>query len=412
MKSAIISIGDELISGKTINSNAAWMGGQLLLIGVPVLQVTTVGDDVEMILSALQQAEQEVEVILITGGLGPTHDDITRSAICRYLDCGLTRNDAVLEQIRRLFRHRGLPLVSSNESQAMVPDKVDVVANERGTAPGYHFKRNGRDFYVMPGVPHEMKGMMTSLILPELRSRHTGPYFESKIFCTTGIAESILFEKIGDPSAVERYAKMAFLPGPAGVQIRLVAEGNSVADASTRLTKAGAMILEKAGRYIYADHETTLEQTLAELLWQRRATVAVAESCTGGLISHKLTNISGSSAFFERGLVCYSNRAKTELLGVPANLIETEGAVSEAVAIAMAEGVRRIAESDYGLATTGIAGPAGGSEEKPVGLVYLALADRHGACCERHVFSGDRWLNKERFSNSALNLLRKKLVEK
>lgn len=410
MHAEIISIGDELISGKTINSNAAWMGQQLLLIGVPVLQVTTVGDDAAMILAALATAERRSEIILITGGLGPTHDDITRSVLCQYFQCDLVLDPAVLDQIRERFRHRGLPLAKSNESQAMVPRPAQVIYNRQGTAPGYHFERSGRHMYVMPGVPHEMQGMMSESILPEIRGRQTGWFMESKIFCTNGIAESMLYEKIGDPAEVERWAKMAFLPAPSGVQVRLIAQGASSDEARQKLEQAAARVLERAGRYIYADHECTLEQVVAELLVQRQATVAAAESCTGGLVAHKLTNIAGSSAYFERGVVCYSNRAKTELLQVPAALIEQHGAVSEQVAAAMAENVRRLAGVDYGIATTGIAGPGGGSDDKPVGLVFIGVADKTESQCERHVYGGERWLNKERFANSALNLLRKKIL--
>ncbi|HPN36160.1 MAG TPA: competence/damage-inducible protein A [bacterium] len=410
MHAEIISIGDELISGKTINSNAAWMGRQLLLIGVPVLQVTTVGDDAAMIREALATAERRSEIILITGGLGPTHDDITRSALCQYFQCDLVLNPVVLEQIRERFRHRGLPLAKSNESQAMVPSAAQVIYNRQGTAPGYHFEQSGRHVYVLPGVPHEMQGMMNESILPEIRARQTEWFIESKTFCTNGIAESMLYEKIGNPAEVERWAKMAFLPAPSGVQVRLIAQGTSAAEARQKLEQAAARVLERAGRYIYADYECTLEQVVAELLTQRKATVATAESCTGGLIAHKLTSIAGSSAYFERGVVCYSNRAKTELLHVPTSLIERHGAVSEQVAMSMAENVRRIAGVDYGIATTGIAGPGGGSDDKPVGLVFIGVADKSGSQWERHIFSGERWLNKERFANSALNLLRKRII--
>lgn len=410
MHAEIISIGDELISGKTINSNAAWMGRQLLLIGVPVLQVTTVGDDEAMILEALATAERRSEIILLTGGLGPTHDDITRTVLCQYFDCELILNPVVLDQIRERFRHRGLPLAKSNESQAMVPQAAQVIYNRQGTAPGYHFERSGRHVYVMPGVPHEMQGMMSESILPEIRARQTGWCIESKIFCTIGIAESMLYEKIGNPVEVEHWAKMAFLPAPSGVQVRLIAQGTTADEARSKLEQAAARVAERAGRYIYADHECTLEQVVAELLTQRQAMVATAESCTGGLIAHKLTGIARSSAYFERGVVCYSNRAKTELLQVPAALIEQHGAVSEQVAAAMAENVRRIAGVDYGMATTGIAGPGGGSDDKPVGLVFISVADKTGSQWERHIFSGERWLNKERFANSALNLLRKKIM--
>lgn len=410
MRADILSIGDELISGKTVNTNASWIGQQLLLIGIPVRRVITVGDDSDMIQQALRQAEAEAEIVLLSGGLGPTHDDITRSVICSYFSCELVYNEQVMERIRTMFRHRGIPLARSNESQAMVPAAAEVVTNERGTAPGYRLRRKRTVFYVMPGVPHEMKDMMTRTILPELQAMNTGLAIASRVFCTTGIAESLLFEKIGDVQAIEQLAKMAFLPSPAGTQIRLIARGANADEAAERLQRASELVQERTKSYIYADRDIPLEEAVGQMLRQRSKTVAVAESCTGGLIAHKLTGVAGSSDYFERGVVCYSNRSKTELLSVPAAVIEQQGAVSEEVAAALAQGVRRLAGTDFGLSTTGIAGPGGGTADKPVGLVYIGLADAHGVQVERHVFSGERWLNKERFATAALNLLRKKMA--
>jgi len=409
MQIEIISIGDELLIGQTVNTNAAWIGDQLLSIGTQPTWITTIGDRPEHIEQALKIAESRAQIILVTGGLGPTHDDVTKDVIARYFHANLVMNKEALARIQERFRKRGIALSDVNRAQALVPDKAEVITNEIGTAPGLKLTRDGKIFYVMPGVPKEMKMMMQKSILPEIHRLLDGQVIKKKILYTTGVAESVLFKKLGDIREIERYTSVAFLPDLNGVKIRLLVQAQSEKDADDAIRKAESLIRPKIENYIFSDTTDKLEEVIADLLQKSGKTVSVAESCTGGLIANRLTNISGSSHYFERGVVSYSNQAKIEILGVPSALIEEKGAVSAEVAKAMAEGVRKLAKTDLGISTTGIAGPTGGTKEKPVGLVYIGYSDERETIVERYVFTNDRLANKYRFSQAALNLLREKI---
>lgn len=409
MSTEIISIGDELLIGQTVNTNASWMGEQLLKAGIRVDWVTTVGDSAAHIEQALQIAETRAKVVLLTGGLGPTHDDITKKVICQFFDSKMILHEQVLEHIKARFKTRGIAMSQVNRDQALVPEKAKVIFNDNGTAPGMLLERNGVTFYVMPGVPREMKAIMERSVIPQLKEKFAERAIFFKMFCTTGVAESTLFQKIGDINEIEKYAKLAFLPSPSGVKMRLMAERQTQQEAQAALKKAESLLRKNIESFIYAIDNCSLEQVVASILTKQGKTLAVAESCTGGLLANKLTNISGSSTFFDRGIVSYSNQAKTETLGVPEYLIAEHGAVSEQVAKAMAEGVRKIAGTDYGLSTTGIAGPTGGTPEKPVGLVFIGYSDKYETIGQRFNFISDRAGNKERAVAAALNLLRKKM---
>jgi len=410
MRIEVISIGDELLIGQTINTNAAWIGQELLEAGMEVGRVTTVGDGLSQIKQALAEAAGRADYLLVTGGLGPTNDDITRTAACEYFGVGLIRDEATLDHIRRLFKRRNLPMANVNESQALVPETARLMQNDRGTAPGYIFERDGRRYYFMPGVPYEMKAMMTAVVLPELQKAKGGQVILTHHIATIGIAESSLYEQIGGIPEIEALVRLAFLPSPSGVRIRLNAMGEHEEEVRARMARAVERVCCNIRPYIFAERNIPLEQALAEELISRQEHLGVAESCTGGLIANKFTNLAGSSRFFERGLVTYSNEAKIQLLGVPEDLIALHGAISAPVAEAMAEGVVRVSGTDHGLSVTGIAGPDGGTPEKPVGLVYVGYAGKRGAAVEEHrVISGDRLVNKERFAYIAMNLLRKQL---
>ncbi|NOY58237.1 MAG: competence/damage-inducible protein A [Calditrichaeota bacterium] len=409
MNTEIISVGDELLIGQTINTNASWMGEQLLNAGIRVDWVTTVGDNAGHIETALKIAESRANVVLITGGLGPTHDDITKKVISRYFDSKMVLNRKVLENIKARFKKRGILMSQVNRDQALVPEKAKVIFNDNGTAPGLIFDRNGVTFYVMPGVPMEMKAIMKRFVIPQLREKRGERTILFQIYCTTGIAESTLFQKIGDIAEIEKYARLAFLPSPSGVKMRLMTEGQTQKAAQDALKQAEILLRKNIESYIYASGKCSLEQVVANILTQRGKTLAVAESCTGGLLANNLTNISGSSKFFDRGIISYSNQAKMQALGVPETLIAEHGAVSAQVAQAMAEGVRNTAGTDYGLSTTGIAGPTGGTPEKPVGLVFIGYSDANETLAKRFNFLSDRMGNKERSVAAALNLLREKL---
>ncbi len=409
----VISIGDELLIGQVINSNQADIARDLNSIGISIRYMTTVGDTEQEILDAFAVAAQRSEVVLVTGGLGPTHDDVTRAAVCTFLGCEPVLHVPTLDHIREMFSRRGLALTPLNEDQARIPAAVEVVPNRLGTAAGYTFRRDTATFFVMPGVPYEMQAMMKETVAPLLASRRTGRVLLHRTIKTTGIAESHLAEKLGPTDDLlmhQQGLSLAYLPGPHGVRLRLTGTGTDAASVQTSIARAEQNILGRAGVYVYGYDDDDLETVVGRVLTERGLTIAVAESCTGGLILDRITNVPGSSAYLERGFICYSDRSKTELLGVPAGTIAAHGAVSGEVARSMAEGARLRSSTDIGLSTTGIAGPAGGSDEKPVGLVYIGYADAKTTLHMRFVFGNDRRRIKERASQAALDLLRRKLL--
>lgn len=411
MNVEVVSIGDELLIGQTVNTNASWIGEQLLNIGIHLAWVTTVGDNANHLTSALQIAESRADVILVTGGLGPTHDDITKRVVAEYYDSPMEMNPHILEQVKERFRRRGIPMAKVNEGQALVPTKAEIIENDEGTAPGMIFTENGKMTVVMPGVPREMKSMMRRVVLPRLAQKLDGGVIRFKVLCTTGIPESTLYEQLGDIAEIEQHAKLAFLPSLQGVKIRMMVSADNEKAALEAIARAEQKIRAKVNSYIYADEQILLEEAIAKMLIERKMTLAVAESCTGGLLANKLTNIPGSSDFFERGIVSYSNRAKMELLSVPEILLMEHGAVSEPVARAMAEGVRTLAGTDFGVGITGIAGPSGGTPEKPVGTVFIACSSADKTVAKRFGFANDRLGNKERSVAAALNMLRKLILK-
>ena len=412
MKVEIISIGDELLIGQTVNTNAGWMGEQLLNIGIQVHWITTIGDNFADLINALRLAESRADVVLLTGGLGPTHDDITKKVVCDYFGSKLVMDQNVLSQVKERFRKRRIPMVKINEEQALVPEKAVIIKNALGTAPGFVFHKNNKSFYVMPGVPREMKGMMDHFILPEIKNRTSSSVFVRKTLATTGIPESTLYERIKDLPAIEKLARISFLPNLAGVKIRITAEGKDQQAANSQLNKAEKLVRRHVESFIFAEKDITLEEAIAECFIQHNKTLAVAESCTGGLVANKFTNIPGSSAFFKGGIVSYSNRVKIDLLGVPEELIAEHGAVSDKVAGAMAGGARERLGADIAISTTGIAGPSGATADKPVGLVFVGYADAEETITARYTFADDRLGNKQRFSQAAMNLLRLKMINR
>lgn len=403
----IVTVGDELLVGLVVNTNASYLGKRLTANGFEVKWMTTVGDDPATLKEAIANAMSRADIVILTGGLGPTPDDITRNVAAEFFESGFIYKPEILERLKQAFAARGIKMAAVNEVQAQVPEKARIIDNPVGTAPGLLFEKDGKQCFILPGVPSEMKAMCEATVFPMLKGR--GQTILQKTIRTTGIAESTLFERLGDIKILEALAKVAFLPKSAGVDIRLTVQGNDPVACEIRLTKALQIVRENAGGFIYAYDDGDLEDVVAQLFFATKKTIAVAESCSGGLLANRLTNVSGSSAYFERGVVAYSNRAKMEILGVPADFIEKFGAVSAECAVAMAEGVRRISGADLGVSTTGIAGPTGGTPEKPVGLVYIGFA-KAGESYSKHMqFINDRITNKERTVQAALNLLRKEL---
>ncbi|MBI5660853.1 MAG: competence/damage-inducible protein A [Ignavibacterium album] len=412
MKAYLISIGDELLIGQTINTNVAYIGSALSDINIEVIESSVVGDDMQAILQELSKASSMADLIVITGGLGPTHDDITRSAIVKYFNTELVQNKQVLEDINQFFARRGRTVTELNASQALVPRIATPIRNTRGTAPGMWIEHNGKIYVVMPGVPFEMKGMMEEFVIPKLSemTKGNGAVIKKLILQTTGIPESNLFERLGNLDELLKGAQIAFLPNQYGVKLRITVKEKNEHTALNRLNEIEQKIRTKVGRFIYARGEETLEEVIGKILSDRGLTLAVAESCTGGEVCSRITNVSGSSKYFERGIVTYSNASKVELLKVNEDTLAEVGAVSREVAMQMAEGVRAVSGTDIGISTTGILGPTGATTNKPVGLVYIGYCDDKVCTAKKFLFGEDRILNKQRATQAALEMLRRKLL--
>jgi nicotinamide-nucleotide amidase len=411
MKSLIISIGDELLIGQVVNTNAAFIARGLNSIGIEVHQTLTIGDNLEDIVAAIGHGVSKYFLTIITGGLGPTHDDITKKALCRYLQTDLVANPEAKNNIEQYLQHRSFSWSPVAEEQSMIPDGTTIIPNLRGTASGLLFERSGKYCVVMPGVPHEMEAMMTNWVLPFFGHKTEGNVIIHRTLKTTGIAESLLAQMIGDVRTFLGESSLAFLPSPSGVRLRITASGRDKGTVEQTIRRIEYHIRSKVERYIYGVDEEQLEEVLGQLLTQRKLRIAVAESCTGGLVADKVTNVPGSSTYFQCGLVAYSNKSKVELLDVPEILITRHGAVSAEVAEAMALGIRKKSSADIGISTTGIAGPTGGTSEKPEGLVWIGYSDTSSTTSTRFLFGSGRSLVKERASQAALDLVRRKILD-
>ncbi|MBM2846669.1 MAG: cinA [Bacteroidetes bacterium] len=410
MNAEIITIGDELLIGQVINTNQAYIAGRLSTIGVPVHRMTTVGDGLESILDSFGEAWKRSGVVIVTGGLGPTHDDVTKKAVCTFFDSDLVSNADVRKHIEGIMKRRNIGWTPAAEEQTMVPRKAEIIPNPVGTAAGMLFKENDKYFMVLPGVPYEMEEMLNQSIVPLLAPMMRGSVIRHLTLRTTGIPESLLAQQLGNLDDILRGAKLAFLPSLTGVRLRITVQERTEATANAIVRQVEERIRAKAQKYIYGVNDEEVEEVLGHVLTERRLTLAVAESCTGGLVANRITNVSGSSAYFERGVIAYSNKSKMELLGVPADLIDVHGAVSKEVATAMAEGIRKAAHTDIGLSTTGIAGPTGGTPEKPEGLVWIGYSDTNATIALKFNFGDNRLRFKERTSQAALELVRRKVL--
>ncbi len=401
----ILTIGNEIVTGLVADTNSGVITRRLDSLGISVTRHVSVGDDKEEIAEALKQALERVDCVILTGGLGPTHDDITKQVLCRFFDSVLVTDAEVKRRIDSIFQSRGRETPQAAYTQAEVPEKATILHNTQGTAPGLLFEKNGKRVYSLPGVPLEAEHLLETYIVPHLENLGTIKV-QHRILKTTGSPESVLWEEIGPVSPFEEYVRVASLPSLLGVRIRFTATGKDSKETTAQLDDAEKLLREKIDHHIFAVDDETLEGNIGDLLKKKKWTLAVAESCTGGLIGHRLTNVSGSSEYFLEGAVTYSNEAKQTRLGLDSALIEAHGAVSEEVATAMAEGIRHKSGSDFGLAVTGIAGPTGGTPDKPVGLTFIAVTGPQGTRCEQFRFHQDRVRNKERAAQAALNLLR------
>lgn len=411
MKAEIITIGDELLIGQTIDTNSAWMGAELSMIGFDVWRKISIHDIDQDILNTLNEVSGRSDVVLITGGLGPTSDDITKSTLCEFFNTRLVINSEVLLMIEEMMNKRQFPMNENNRRQAEVPESCRVLKNATGTAPGMWFEKDGTIFVSMPGVPLEMKYIMKEHVLPELNKRFTTQVIIHRNIMTYGAPEARLSELLMSfEAALPKNIKLAYLPSSGIIKLRLTGTGTNRQILSDNIEDQVNNLYRIIPDLIYAENEESFESVIGKLLRKKKKTICTAESCTGGRIANMITSVPGSSSYFKGSIIAYDNSVKTQLLGVLKEIIASDGAVSEQVIIQMAEGIRRLFNTDFAVATSGIAGPDGGTELKPVGTVWIAVASENGTVTSKHVFGNDRITNIERFSIAALNLVRKQII--
>lgn len=407
-KAHIITIGNELLIGDTVNTNASWIGSKLTESGFSVQKMVSISDDFKPITQNISDSLAEADLTIVTGGLGPTHDDITKKAVSQLFESELVENEDVLNHVKGIFERRDFTFSQSNREQALVPECCEVLFNNQGTAPGMWFEKEGHYLAVLPGVPHEMKYLMNARVEKKLnecfdeREQIIIEYVR-----TAGIPESTLSDKVGDlDEFTTNGVGVAYLPNPSGVTIRISANSEK------KLVKLRETIQDRAGKYIYGKgKDLNLAEVVGELLVDKKMTIATAESCTGGLLANEITDIAGSSRYMLGGVVAYSNDAKMNVLGVSQESLDEYGAVSKSVALQMAKGVAENLGADIGVSTTGIAGPGGGTEEKPVGLVWMGFWINGEHFALRSVFTNDRLINKQRTVMVVLESIRRRLLD-
>lgn len=407
----ILTIGDEILYGQITDTNSQWMSSELDQLGIKVIRKTTVGDTEEAILGAFADAEKRADITLITGGLGPTNDDLTMPMLAKYYNVNIVMNDQVVQHVKEFFESRGRTFTELNKRQALVPSNATVLHNDLGTAPGTWYDREGKVFVSMPGVPHEMKNLMKKHVLPKLIQFFNTPVIYHKLIKTVGIGESFLADKIKDwEDALPDHISLAYLPSIGHVKLRLTAVGDNREQLQKDVEEQIEGFLHLGGKYVYGYNSTTLQEAIGTMLKERGKTIAFAESCSGGYVQHMITSIAGSSNYFQGGIVPYHNNHKVNVLGVQRETLEGHGAVSEATVEEMAENVRKLFNSDIGAASSGIAGPGGGSEQKPVGTVWIAYADGAKTISKKLQLTKNRKLNIELTNIALLNLVRKSLI--
>lgn len=411
MKAEIITIGDEILIGQIVDTNSAWIAEQCNLNGIEIYQITSVHDDHNHIMEALKKAEEKVDLVIITGGLGPTKDDITKNTLCEYFNTKLVFHEPTFEHIKNRFEKRNIEINKLNRDQALVPENCTVLFNKTGTAPGMWFERNDTIFVSVPGVPFEMMYLVENELFPRLVNSGKTKAIYHKTVLTQGIPESMLAMKIEHwENALPANIKLAYLPSPMAVRLRLSATGNSKQELENLVEAEVKKLQHIIPENIYGYNKETMAEVIGHFLKQNGKTLAVAESCTGGFISHLITSVAGCSAYYKGSVTAYSNEIKEKLLGVKIESILEYGAVSEQVAKEMAIGVKNVLSADFAVATTGIAGPEGGSEEKPVGTVWIAFAGENSVYAQKFVFGNNRERNIMRSGQTALQLLRNQIL--
>ncbi|MBC7398617.1 MAG: competence/damage-inducible protein A [Mucilaginibacter sp.] len=406
MLAEIITIGDEILIGQIVDTNSAWMAQQLNSAGIRVKQISSVSDDKQHILTALAEAAERVDIILITGGLGPTKDDITKNTLAEYFGVGMVENEAALNNVLKIFEKYNRPMLDINRLQATVPANCEVIVNKNGTAPGMWFNVDGKIYVSMPGVPFEMMYMMEEEVIPKLKASFKLPFIVHKTILTVGEGESYLSERIADiEDALPAHIKLAYLPKLGQVRLRLSGQGYDEVALTGDINKQAQKIVERVGAFVVAEEDIQIEQAILNYMAKKGFTLSVAESCTGGYISHLFTQHAGSSKVFFGGAISYSYELKESLLDVKHETLTKYGAVSEETVTEMVEGALRNFKSDFAIAVTGIAGPDGGMPDKPVGTVWIAVACAKKTVKKKFTFGSKRQQNIERSATSALFML-------
>ncbi len=412
MKADILTIGDEILIGQIIDTNSAWIAARLGEIGLPIRRKYSIGDTAEEIRDAVTESLAKAEVVIITGGLGPTKDDITKHTLARLFGSQLVRHEETFERVERMMKARGIEFNELNQGQALVPECCTVLPNHKGTAPGMWFEQDGRVVISLPGVPFEMEALMMESVLPKIREHFALRSVVHKTAITFGMAESMLAAKIAPwEESLPSHLHLAYLPSPSQLRLRLSVYDMDQQEATREIDEAFERLMPLLGDLFVGWGEESVQSAVAKILLERGQTLAAAESCTGGALSAKFTAMSGASEYFWGGVVSYDNSVKENVLGVSRHNLENYGAVSEQVARQMAEGVRRVCGTTYGVATTGIAGPTGGTPDKPVGTVWMAVAGPNGTSAKVMIHGKVRAVNIERAASAAINMLRLELLK-
>ncbi|PKQ70206.1 competence/damage-inducible protein A [Raineya orbicola] len=409
IKAEILNIGDEILYGQITNTNAQWISAELDKIGIRVVRHSVVSDTEEAILEGLQEAEKRADVVLITGGLGPTKDDITKKTLCKFFDVKLIRHPEALRAVTHFFESRGREMLEVNRQQADLPENAEYIPNLKGTAPGMWFEKNGKIFVSMPGVPHEMQFIMQSYVLENLQKFFHTPCIVHKMIKTVGIGESYLAREIETwENNLPENLKLAYLPAFGMVRLRITGLGYDQEAVRRQIEQEVDKVLPLIDKYVYGFDDDDLAIAVGRLLVQNKKTLAIAESCTGGYLAHCFTQHAGSSEYLKGALVAYSNEIKINVLGVKKETIEQFGAVSEQTVLEMASNIRKLCNADIGIATSGIAGPGGATPTKPVGTIWVAYADENGTSAKLYQLGNDRMVNIQVTANLLIDWLRRK----
>lgn len=412
IQAEIITIGEELLIGQVIDTNSAWISQQLNLIGISVRQITSISDNKQQIFETLNESINRSDIVLITGGLGPTKDDITKHALAEYFNSSLVFNEEAFKNIEAIFSRRNAQVTELNRLQAYLPDKCKVIPNLEGTACGMLFKKNESIIISIPGVPYEMKTMMENFIFKELQTEFQLPFVIHKTILTQGIGESFLAERIERwENNLPSNISLAYLPSPGIVRLRLSAKGTNQNELKESINTQVNFLNEIISEYTFGYDEDTLEMIIGKFLKEKKQSLATAESCTGGYISHLITSVPGSSAYFKGSIISYANEIKLNELNVNEECLLKYGAVSKEVVEQMAKNVLEKFNTDYAIATSGIAGPDGGTKDKPVGMIWIAVADKKSVDAKVFYMGEHRGRNIQKSAITALNMLRKKIIE-